>query len=680
MNYKSSPKTPPGSWFDKLNPEQAEAVQHREGPLLILAGAGSGKTTVLVSRCGYLIESGVKASSLAVLTFTNKAARELKHRVHLKLGDHAKGLWAGTFHSFGLGLLKKHARKVGLPAQFGIVDQSDSQAIVKDLLRQLVVAGKDKFDLEMLLGLIHEFRLHGQFRTAATDEYKEVAEVLGPRYLKRLESLGVVDFEGLLLKPLELMREHPDVKADLRKQLRFLMVDEFQDTNATQMNLIDEIMNEERNLAVVGDDDQSIYGWRGAEVSHILDFPKRYKGCKVIRLERNYRSTGPILALANNVIAQNTHRHGKVLRTQKQTGSGDKPEIFVYENEDQEAESVVREIREQRGAGRKFGDLAVLYRSNSQSAVIETLLRQNQIPYSVSGGTSMFERKEIKDLLAYLRFSLHGSDLSLRRILNLPPRGVGDTTFERIEKFAQEKRQTFASAARQVGQIEGVAANTATTISDFLTLAGTLAERVAPKGERPAAHAPGGEFLKFFEEIGYRKYLYETSSEAQAGEKKWNLIEIFSRILEQDVLKNGGNQKALENFLDRMELRDADDDEKKDEVSLMTLHASKGLEFPVVFLVGVEEDLLPHRTLGSNVDEERRLFYVGVTRAQERLLLSYCKTRRRFGAIRPVAISRFLHEISPGLVTTFAEGVRPWTATNREQKLAEFFKKFDKSP
>ncbi|PWU18284.1 MAG: ATP-dependent DNA helicase, partial [Bdellovibrio sp.] len=273
-------------WLQSLNPEQQRAVLYREGPLLILAGAGSGKTTVLVARAGSLIESGVRADSICVLTFTNKAARELKHRVQQKLGRSSRGLWAGTFHSFGLNLLRRHASQAGLPSHFGIIDHSDGQAVLKDLLRTLSVPGRDKFDLEKLLSLINELRLVGRFRSPAEDEYRDVAEVLKDRYLKRLQSLGVVDFEGLLLKPLELLNEHPEIKEALHQSLRYLMVDEFQDTNSLQMELIDSIMNKDRNLAVVGDDDQSIYGWRGAEVTHILDFPKRYQNCEVIRLER----------------------------------------------------------------------------------------------------------------------------------------------------------------------------------------------------------------------------------------------------------------------------------------------------------------------------------------------------------------------------------------------------------
>ena len=293
------------AWIDGLNPEQAKAVLHSQGPLLILAGAGSGKTTVLVARTGELISAKhAEAREICVLTFTNKSARELKHRVAHKLGDRAKGLWAGTFHSFGLQLLRKHHRAAGLPQSFGVIDQGDSQAILKELLRDTKVVGKEKFDIDKILNIVNARRTSKE-KVEAFDEYNEIAEMLLPKYVKKLDLLGVVDFEGLLLKPLELFRTNPEVLEGIQQQLRYMMVDEFQDTNDTQMKLIDQIAKSHRNLAVVGDDDQSIYGWRGAQVSNILNFPKTYAPCEVIRLERNYRSSSAILSVANELIKKN---------------------------------------------------------------------------------------------------------------------------------------------------------------------------------------------------------------------------------------------------------------------------------------------------------------------------------------------------------------------------------------
>lgn len=650
-----------------LNPEQGKAVVHRDGPLLILAGAGSGKTTVLVNRAGQLIASGVPAKDLTVLTFTNKAARELKHRVSSKIGRNAEGIWAGTFHSFGLQLLRQFHKQVDLPEKFGIIDQSDSQSVLKELLKNLTVAGKDKFDIEEILNLVNEFRVYGKFKSPIVDEYQEVAEALLPKYLKRLSHLGAVDFEGLLLKPLELMKEHPDIKEKVQARIQFLMVDEFQDTNATQMKLIDCILGPHRNLTVVGDDDQSIYGWRGAEVNNILNFPKRYAPCEVIRLERNYRSTGDILNLANAVIAQNMHRHGKILRSEASGAKSLKPELFCYESEEVEAESVVREIRRHLSEGRSYGDIAILYRSNSQSAAIETLLRQEQIPYNVSGGTSIFDRKEIKDTLAYLRACLYGSDLAVRRILNTPPRGIGDTSFEKLEAYCRAEKLTFFQTLKK-WQMAGVNETTGDHIEGFLTMLHHFPKQLL-------VDQPGAALMQLLQDIGYRKYIFDNVAEASSGEKKWNLLEIFSRILERNLLKHGITFDSLATFIDHMELRDDPSNSEENEVSLMTLHASKGLEFPVVFLIGVEEDLLPHRTLGSDVDEERRLFYVGITRAQKELQLSYCRTRRRYGAPRAVAASRFLIEIDASLYEKFEEGVRPWSEGEHENRIADFLNK-----
>lgn len=652
-----------------LNPEQIKAVEHRDGPLLILAGAGSGKTTVLVNRAGHLIAHGAAAKDLTVLTFTNKAARELKHRVTAKLGKSAKGLWAGTFHSFGLQLLRQYHGKAGLPERFGIIDQTDSQAVLKDLMKNLTVAGRDKFDMEKLLTLVNDIRLFGKIKSVVESEYSEVAEALLPRYLKRLNHLGAVDFEGLLLKPLELLKEHPEIQEKVRHRIKFLMVDEFQDTNATQMKLIDAILDTHRNIAVVGDDDQSIYGWRGAEVSNILDFPKRYKPCEVIRLERNYRSSGEILNLANAVIAQNRHRHGKILRSEARGRGAHKPELFRFESEEIEAESIVREIRKILDSGRKPSDLAILYRSNSQAASMETLLRQEQIPYSVSGGTSIFDRKEIKDVLAYLRASLFGTDLAVRRILNTPSRGIGDTSFEHLDQFAKEHKIPFIKALER-WQEAGVNEHSGDSIMTFLQVLKDLPEQILNA-------QPGASLLQFLDQIGYRKAVFDSVAEASSGEKKWALLEIFSRILERRLHKLSVDREGLGEFIDQMELRDDPNDSDADEVSLMTLHASKGLEFPVVFLIGVEEDLLPHRTLGSDTDEERRLFYVGITRAQEKLILSYCQTRRRYGAPRPVSPSRFLLEVDQNLFVKFEEGVRPWAEGEHEKRIAEFLKSLD---
>jgi DNA helicase-2/ATP-dependent DNA helicase PcrA len=661
-------------WTQGLNPEQARAVMHSHGPLLILAGAGSGKTTVLVARTGRLIDDGVvPASGICVLTFTNKAARELKHRVAVKLGSKAQGLWAGTFHSFGLNLLRQNHEAAGLPSQFGVIDSSDSQGILRELMQSLTVAGKDKFDLEKLLSLVHEFRVKGKFGSPDLDEYHEVAEVLAPKYEQKMKMLGVVDFEDLLLKPLRLLKENAAIREKVQRRYPFLMVDEFQDTNSIQMKLIEQMMTKERNIAVVGDDDQSIYGWRGAEISNILDFPKRYAPCEVIRLERNYRSTSKILDLANHVIGQNDKRHGKVLRPESSRGSGEVPELFVFSNEEEEAEMVVREIKQMRDTGRSLRDIAVLYRSNSQSGLLEGLLRQEMISFSVSGGTALFDRKEVKDTLAYLRLALGSNDLAFRRILNTPARGIGDTSVERILEGMNSRKWGFQRAARSWREF-GVPEKAGESIDQLFGLLQGLGDQLM----KDPALMPGAKLVEVMRQIGYRDHVWMSSKEPQVAEKRWMGVEILGRILDRFVQQGGRSLKTLGEFVDAMELRDdGTDEEKKQEVSLMTLHASKGLEFPIVILMGVEEDLLPHRTLGSDVSEERRLFYVGITRAQEKLMLTRCRTRKRYGQARPVSPSRFIIGIPSEMMKVHEEGVRPVSGAQRDSLVANFLASLD---
>ncbi len=752
-------------WTKGLNPEQAKAVLHTDGPLLILAGAGSGKTTVLVARTGRMIAEGKAkghlniAKEICVLTFTNKAARELKHRVSQRLGPAAKGLWAGTFHSFGLDILRSHYKEAHLPHHFGVIDQSDCQSILKELVKEVRVVGKEKFDLEKVLEIINEKRVRKSSglpdRIEAFDEYHEVAEVLYPKFIKRLDLLGVVDFDGLLLKPLELFQTHPEVLKKYQDKIRYMMVDEFQDTNDIQMKLIDKIVHQHRNIAVVGDDDQSIYGWRGAQVANILDFPKIYPPCEVIRLERNYRSKSSILTVANEVISKNRHRHGKVLKAEGYSDHGEPPELFLLETEDDEAEFVYREIEHFKQQGYHPKDMAVLYRSNSQGGMIESVFRTYHIPYTVSGGTGFFDRKEVKDILAYLRCALAMNDVSLRRVINTPSRGIGDTTLEKISDYAKSKKISFHFACQaalkdyqysemdfsnsysksqsqpqsehqaqsqsplkipveqipfqelkenktndlsemradvhsEIGsqanknQVQGsffkepemdIPTASKAAIKKFLDLLKDMPTQIlSPIGSQTAGEA----LVQWMQDIGYRDYVFSLVSEPSSGEKKWMLVEILGRILDGFVKRGGLTEKTLKDFLDAMELRDdPDDDENQDKVSLMTLHACKGLEFPVVIIVGIEEDLLPHKTLGSDIDEERRLFYVGVTRAKERLVMTRCKTRRRHGVVRPVSPSRFLLEISNQHVKDYKSEFRPVSSDQRQSMLDGFLAKLD---
>lgn len=664
------------NWLEGLNPEQGMAVNHNYGPLLILAGAGSGKTTVLVSRTGRLIDERVaKADSICVLTFTNKSARELKHRVQNKVGAKAKGLWAGTFHSFGLQLLRKNHKLCGLPAQFGILDQSDSQAVLKDLAKNIRNTTKDKFDFSKVLELVNHLRAKKTLPVGHLEEYHEMAEVLTPQYEKELLRLGVVDFEGLLLEPLKLFKNHSEVLQGVQNRFQQIMVDEFQDTNLEQMKLIRAISEAHQNLSVVGDDDQSIYGWRGAEIQNILNFPKEFKNCQVIKLERNYRSSSSILDLGNAVIAKNSKRHGKVLRSEKiKKIEYQKPEVFVLDNEDEEADFVCREIQTLKAAGAKNKDIAILYRSNTQGAFIETNLRKSQIPYSITGGTSIFDRKEAKDWLAYLKQSLTDDEVSFRRIVNLPPRGLGETTLEKLIAYAEESNLNLPQASKKWDK-SGLPEDKGKILDQFNDWLWTFPQRLLDDTTIGETISKRFEFL--VREIGYRDYLLQ-NSEGLAFEKKWQVIEIVGRILESYIGRKDPSIGTLKDFVDSMQLRDdVGNEEEKDEVQLMTFHASKGLEFPNVILVGVEEDLLPHKRLGSDIDEERRLFYVGITRAQEKLTLSYCRQRKKQGVVRAVSPSRFLLEVDQNLVTSHEMGNRPVTAVEREDLVKSFLAKFD---
>ncbi len=661
-------------WTKGLNPEQIKAVNHDYGPLLILAGAGSGKTTVLVSRTGRLIADQIaNADEICVLTFTNKAAKELKHRVTKKVGSQIqKGLWAGTFHSFGLQILRRFHKQAGLSPYFGIVDQSDCNSIIKELMKDLKNSGKDKYDVDKLLNMINERRTGMAPKTEAFDEYHEMVEVLTPKFKKKLELLGVVDFEGLLIKPLEVFKEHPEALEKIQNSFTQVMVDEFQDTNRLQMELIHQIVKTHHNITVVGDDDQSIYGWRGAEVKNILNFPKEFKSCEVIKLEHNYRSSQEILAVANAAIAQNKNRHGKVLRSDIASITGDLPEVFVLEREEDECDFVVSEVQHFMRQGYTYKDFAVLYRSNTQGGLIESSLRRANIPYTITGGTSIFDRKEVKDVMSYLKQALAPNEVSLRRIINVPTRGVGDSTIEKLSEYSLEHKINFVDACQQWRKT-GIAEKTGESIEQLLNFCHTLPARILDYKE---GSSPGAHFVEIMQELGYRQFIYNGVGDPVAAEKKWQVVEIVGRILDAYLGRRSYEIESIKSFIDAMMLRDDvnEEDSSQNKMQLMTLHASKGLEFPVVILAGLEEDLLPHRTLGSDIDEERRLFYVGVTRAKKHLVISRCEQRKRHGVIRPVAPSRFLLEIAQKLYKKYPAGARPVSGQEREDLVSSFLK------
>lgn len=663
-------------WTAGLNEEQALAVSHTYGPLLILAGAGSGKTTVLVARAGRLLaEHVVQPDQLCVLTFTNKAARELKHRVQQRLGNRAKKIWAGTFHSFGLMLLRKYHEAAGLSAKFGILDATDAGHIVKEILKDFDYGGKTAYDAEKMLSTISRMRESRNHQALNDDEYEVAAEWLLPKYLVRLESLGMVDFDGLIVKAIELMEKHPEIKASIQTTFQQVMVDEFQDTNAMQMELITKLVEAHKNITVVGDDDQSIYGWRGACVANILNFPKNYADCKVVRLETNYRSTSSVLNLANYVIAKNVERHAKVLRPAKLDHIGELPEVFSFETEDEEAESISNEIESRIKTGMCPSDIAVIYRSNSQGALIEAELRKKKIAYAISGGTAFFDRKETRDILGYLRCALNPNELALRRILNTPPRGIGEKSIELITNYHRHTSIPFVIAVKHWKSAE-VDDKVGAAIEEFYLKLNDLIPQLV---NNPLP--PGKVLLEYFAQIGYRAYLEKFSGNAMVATKRWRYLEIMSEIMERYIAQSGRKASAFRDFVDSMELRDLLDS-KEDEtksVQLLTMHACKGLEWPHVFLAGIEEDILPHKRLGSDIAEERRLFYVGITRAKNKLTLSRAKKRRRNGKLVDAQPSRFLLEADPKLFVA-VDGPRPISEEKRKSLFADLFKKLDGLP
>lgn len=640
---------------------------------MILAGAGSGKTTVLVSRTGRLIAEGLtRPERICVLTFTNKAAHELKIRVAKKLGDSAKNVWAGTFHGFGLTFLKEHWKQAELPKKFGVIDASDAQAIVKDLLRDHKAYEKERLNVDLLMNKIAYIREHGRENQHDDTLESAASVILAPKYVSRLKQLGVVDFEELLLRPLRMMKESTLIRDKMQAKFDFVMVDEFQDTNAVQMKLIDELTAGHRNIAVVGDDDQSIYGWRGAEIQNILGFPNRYKNCEVIRLERNYRSTGKILDLANAIIASNKTRHTKVLRASSGS-AGEIPELFVFENEDTEVDQVINEISSFQRQGYQWKDIAILYRSNSQGGLMEGGLRRAGIPYKLTGGTALFDRKEAKDVLAFIRSSVFPSEVSFRRIINLPARGIGEKTIEAIEQVSSEEKLLFHQKARIWAKSNPEEKASEAILNFFKFLENLKTQLVTAK---ESAEDVLQNELRF---LGYRDYVQQSYVNPQAVEARWLGVTILGRILDGMFSRHGRSLETLDMFINCMELRDPvnEDDDHSNEVQMMTLHACKGLEFPLVFLLGLEEELLPHARLGQNTDEERRLFYVGVTRAKKHLVLTRVRQRKRYGRHVPVAPSRFLLELNPSLFNEMHNG-RPMEVGARESMLADLYAKLNR--
>lgn len=630
----------------RLNPRQKEAVLHTEGPLLVLAGAGSGKTRVITMRVAHLMDKGVSPEEVLAVTFTNKAAREMKERVRAMLKGRIDSLPViSTFHSLCMRILRKEIEHIGYRKDFTIYDTSDQLSLVRNLMSDVKVLDKSvkvESIMERISWAKNGMKISNEMEEDETDDVGAVSKSLYGRYQEAMKAFNAVDFDDLLLLTLKLFKEHPQVLERYIEKFRYIMVDEYQDTNSIQYQFIRLLAGERMNLCVVGDDDQSIYGWRGADIGNILSFEKDFKGARVVRLEQNYRSFGYILKAANGVIKNNTERMGKSLWTER--GLGPKIRFSCAPDPETEAQQVAERISLIRyEKKRKFEDFAIIYRANLLSRPFEEALRKERIPYTVIGGTSYFERKEIKDLAAYLKVIANpADDLSLLKIANTPRRGLGATTLERFATFAREEEISLFEAFKRSKEIENVNEKQGEAAFTFAKLLEQLMEPFSSKGKMT------GALKELVREIGYKDYLYELYKTVDVAVKKIENVDSFIESLSQYEIDE--SESTLQGFLESMALTDMEESKEEESygVTLISLHSSKGLEFPVVFLVGMEEGILPHKKsifTEGGLDEERRLCYVGITRAMEELYISHSAYRSKYGKDEPSTPSRFIDEI-----------------------------------
>ncbi|TYW37051.1 DNA helicase Rep [Vibrio cholerae] len=634
----------------KLNPRQDEAVKYVSGPCLVLAGAGSGKTRVITNKIAYLVQQcGYKARNIAAVTFTNKAAREMKERVAQTLGKgESRGLMVSTFHTLGLNIIRREFKALGLKAGFSLFDDQDQLALLKELTEKQLDGDKDL--LRLLLSTISNWKndmlTPPQAKAMAKGEQQQLFAHCFELYQKQMQSYNALDFDDLILLPVLLLRSNEEVRQRWQNRIRYLLVDEYQDTNTSQYELVKLLVGERGRLTVVGDDDQSIYSWRGAKPQNLVLLGEDFPSLKLIKLEQNYRSTSRILHAANILIANNPHVYQKALFSE--LAEGEKLKVILANNEDHEAERVTAEIIAHKFLNRtEYRDYAILYRGNHQSRLIEKSLTQNRVPYKLSGGTSFFARAEIKDIMAYLRVLVNpDDDNAFLRIVNTPKREIGPATLEKLGSYANMRGKSLFTASFELGLEQHLSGRGLENLRRFTEWLVAIADNAERGNTVEAVRA-------LVRDIRYEDWLYETSASPKAAEMRMkNVSDLYSWIVADLEGDNPDQQeKTLKEVVQRLTLRDmmerGEENDDSDAVQLMTLHASKGLEFPYVYLIGAEEGILPHQTSidEENVEEERRLMYVGITRAQRELTFMVCKERRQFGELIKPTQSRFLDEL-----------------------------------
>ena len=633
----------------KLNPQQQQAVEYVSGPCLVLAGAGSGKTRVIINKIAHLIgKCGYLPKQIAAVTFTNKAAREMKERVAQSIGkESSKGLIVSTFHTLGFDIIKREYKYLGFKANMTLFDEHDQMALLKELTADLLQ--EDKELLRTLINRISNWKNDlcspQQAMALARDKQEQTFAHCYDRYNKQLRAYNALDFDDLIMLPTLLFKQNKEVRSKWQEKIRYLLVDEYQDTNTSQYELIKLLVGERARFTVVGDDDQSIYSWRGARPQNMVRLRDDFPALRVIKLEQNYRSSQRILHCANILIDNNDHVFDKKLFSN--LGEGEKLQIIEAKNEEHEAERVVGELIAHRFIAKThYRDYAILYRGNHQSRLLEKILMQNRIPYKISGGTSFFSRAEIKDMMAYLRLVVNqDDDAAFLRIVNTPKREIGTATLEKLGSLAQEKHVSLFEAIFDFELIQRVTPKAYDALQKF-------ARWIVELNDEIQRSEPERAVRSMLASLHYEEYLYEYATSPKAAEmQSKNVATLFDWVA--DMLKGDefNEPMNLNQIVTRLTLRDmlerGEEEDDSDQVQLMTLHASKGLEFPHVFLIGMEEGILPHQTSidEDNVEEERRLAYVGITRAQQNLWFSLCKERRQFGELIRPEPSRFLLEL-----------------------------------